>query len=212
MKNLKRRNSTYKLNELPELTSYSFVYGKLIGYTGSIFRRRLDGPIKGKIYWHYAFFYGFGKDDTLYLIENNQDGVEVITWTDFILALNYWEPRHIEENLDRYSEIMGRAKEKAKEIYEGGENNCEHFVNYSVFGKHESEQSENTKKVAELFILALEARIMLSPEPKDHKYFDFTDDLRNLTKIKRDDRLTEIIERRKNPQRNNIENNGITTI
>src|ERR1700751_3065270 len=112
MKDLIRTKQTYKLVKLPEIVTNSFVWGKFKGHTGSIFRRRLSG-LKGKIYWHYAFFYGFTAKNELILIENNQNGPEGIFWDDFMYGFDYWEPVHFEETPDRFQEIMNRANERA---------------------------------------------------------------------------------------------------
>jgi hypothetical protein len=161
MKSLERIDTTYRLNELPRLKSRSIKYGDKILYTGSIVRR----PLKGlaKFYWHYAFIYGLDTKKRLLLIENNEDGVECITWKDFTVGQK-WEVFHIEDNPKGFNTIMKRAKEKSKHPYQGAENNCEHFVNYCLFGKEESEQTNNTKKFTDALFSIMEMQLLNTPD------------------------------------------------
>jgi hypothetical protein len=43
-------------------------------------------PVKNSLgaYKHFGFVYGFDVDDTLWVIENNINGVECITYRDFL--------------------------------------------------------------------------------------------------------------------------------
>lgn len=197
MKDLIRTKQTYKLYKLPEIIISSFTWGRFTGHTGSIFRRRLSG-LKGKIFWHYAFFYGFSEKNELILIENNQNGVEGITWDDFIIGFDDWEPVHFEETPDRFQEIMDRAKERANKRYIGGDNNCEHFVNYSVFGKLESIQAKNTKLLVDFIFTLGEVRVMMLPGDIGTELLDSLNDLRNQIGLKRKEEFNKIIEERKN--------------
>jgi hypothetical protein len=134
MKSLIRKDPTFKLNRLPKLTSHKFLHGKLTGFTGSIVRRKVVG--NPKIYWHYAFIYGFDNNKTLWVIENNDNGVECVTWRDFLSTRKYWELVHIETNLDNFADIMKRARERSKFHYSSSKNNCEHFINYCIFDNY----------------------------------------------------------------------------
>ncbi|HWY36684.1 MAG TPA: hypothetical protein VNX68_18715 [Nitrosopumilaceae archaeon] len=196
MKDLKRLSQTYKLDKLPIITSYFFRYGKFELCTGSIFRRRLTG-FKGKIYWHYAFFYGISQANEFLLIENNLHGPEGITETDFRNGFDHWELVHFEKTLDRFQEIMFRAKGQINDKYIVSENNCEHFVNYSVFGKKESKQAENTKSVADLVLTLLEARIMMFPDKLSSELLDDMDKVRKIIGLPRKEELNEILGRTK---------------
>jgi len=193
MKALKREHNTFKLNDLPEISWNAFEYNGIKGHTGSIFRRKLKGAA-GLLYWHYAFFYGFTERNEMLLIENNEDGVECVTWEDFALNRD-WEIFHIEKNLNRKSEIMKRAHQIANEGYQGRDNNCEHCVNYCVFGERKSEQTENTEVFADVLISLLEFRVLLSPSSRDHLLLKQINDLRNLINIKRNDEFNNLIEK-----------------
>lgn len=160
MKALKRINATYDLKKLPRLKSRRVKHGEKICYTGSIVRRRIIGPVK--IYWHYAFLYGVDTKGRILLIENNQDGVECITWEDFKLGQK-WEMHYVESTPKRFAQIMKRARQRALIPYNGAENNCEHFINYCVFGRTESKQTDNTKQVADVFLSYFEIRLLNTP-------------------------------------------------
>src|ERR1035437_3315812 len=127
MKSLIRKHQTYPLSRLPELKSFSFEYEGSTAYSGSIFKRPLKG---GGLFTHYAFFLGFDSTDTLWMLENNEDGVECVTWNDFMSESTRVEFVHLEPDASRFKEIMTRANERASLEYNAHFNNCEHFVNY----------------------------------------------------------------------------------
>src|SRR4051812_10627716 len=128
-KSLDRKDQTYRLDKMPKLELNCFLYGAVEGYTGSIVRRPLKngGPFN-----HYGFVYGFDETDTLWMIENNDYGVECVTWRDFLSHSSEFEFVHYELEPSKHSEILLRAFERSKLYYEAGHNNCEHFVNYCV--------------------------------------------------------------------------------
>lgn len=163
MENFKRHYTTYKMDMLPEIINYSFEFLGNIGNTGSIVRRRIKGPIK--FYWHYAFIYGFDKENRLLLIENNKNGVECIFWNDFILDFKNFEIFHYETTTNNVVEIMKRAKERQIYSYNVDKNNCEHFVNYCIFKKLESIQVENTKNGSSILISCVETGLIFSQKP-----------------------------------------------
>lgn len=193
MNSLKRCDVTYKLNKLPVLTNRHFKYNNLKGFTGSIVRRKVKGPIK--IYWHYAFIYGFDKYKNLLLIENNDDGVECITWRDFLInPKDHWEFFHIEVNPNNFDKILKRAKERAKHPYNPTKNNCEHFVNYCLFEKLESIQVENTKLGANAFLMYLEMRLINTPSKSVLAMLNQLNEMRQLLDLNRgNDALDKIV-------------------
>src|SRR5258708_6202884 len=133
MKDLIRKDPTYRMNKLPKLKDSAFIHNNITAYTGSIVRRPLKG---GGPFYHYAFTYGFDESGTFLMLENNEYGVECVTWRDFLSEGNSgYEFVHYELEPGRLIEILARAQERAKFIYEAGHNNCEHFSNYCVHGK-----------------------------------------------------------------------------
>ena len=122
-------------NELsfPFISFNCFRHKKVTGFTGSIVRRRMKNF---PLYWHYAFIYGFDQQKRLLLIENNKkEGVKCIFWEEFVDDCQKWEFVHIETSASNFHEIISKAIERAKYNYCPNKNNCEHFVNYCVFGK-----------------------------------------------------------------------------
>lgn len=190
MKDLDRRGKTYKLDNLPQLASNCFKHRDKIGYTGSIVIRNLKAS---KAFWHYAIIYGFDKDGTLWLIENNSNGIECITWADFILEFDSFIFEHIETTPNRYSEIMKRALERSKLYYRGGENNCEHFANYCVFGELKSLQADKVKFGVDIFISIIEARILMIPNKMSIDLLNEIKEIRDLIGLERRPKLAKIL-------------------
>ncbi len=195
MKVFKRINATYKLNRLPKLKAVSFDHPNGIGYSGSIVRRRIKGPVK--IYWHYAFIYGFDERGRILLIENNEDGVECISWADFNPEGVAWEFYHIETNSDNFKSIMSRARARAPHSYNSNKNNCEHFVNYCIFQKLESIQINNTKLVANAAMLYIEMRLLNTPDPGVPMILEYANKIRQVLGMERGAKeIDEIVNKR----------------
>ena len=121
-----RRNRAYKLTELPQLKSDRFIFNGQVGYTGSLIKRPLKNSVG--IYKHSGLIYGYGHDDTMWIIENNTNGVECISLRDFQLNMNF----QIRANTNplMVGVIMARAHERSNEKYHARNNNCQHFTTY----------------------------------------------------------------------------------
>ncbi|MBE7443374.1 MAG: lecithin retinol acyltransferase family protein [Flavobacteriales bacterium] len=167
---------------LPTIDFNSFKYNNIIGFTGSIVRRRLEII---PIYWHYAFIYGFDNNQRLILIENNEKGVNWIFWEDFIPKVGKWEFIHIETSANNFEKIISRAKERSKYPYHPQKNNCEHFVNFCVFEKLESFQVKNTEEITNSVLLLLESRLINIEDPIIPKFLKEINTLRNLINLER---------------------------
>lgn len=207
MKELIRIDKVYRLHELPELKSNAFSWHGEIGYTGSLIKR----PVKALlgIYKHFAFIYGFDLDETLWIIENNVNGVECITFRDFQAGCEHFIIEH--NRFPNSSElIMLRAHERASLSYSERNNNCEHFVNYCLYEDHESIQVKITEDIANVLISVLEIRIHLSPSLQDHKLLDGLNDLRKSLQIERHPDLQNLFnERRKHLEALNNKTNNL---
>jgi hypothetical protein len=182
MKRLEREDRTYKLDELPALKSFEFSYKAVIAYTGSIVRRPLK---RGGPFSHYGFVYGFGEDNTFYIIENNENGVECVTWRDFLSQGNDFEFMHYEFNPDRHEEILRRAQSRAHLRYEAGHNNCEHFVNYCVNEKNESMQANAVKGLTDAVMSLFEIQIVTHPDKHYRELIHGWNELRQKMKLER---------------------------
>ncbi|MEW6469473.1 MAG: lecithin retinol acyltransferase family protein [Bacteroidota bacterium] len=185
MRRLIRKDPYFSIDELPALKSNAFRYKGRTGYTGSIVRR----PVKdAHPYKHYAFVYGFDEHDTLLLIENNEDGVECISWRDFLAGCSEFEFVYFEKNPGRLEEIIQRVKERAAEPYCIDSNNCEHFVNYCVYRKLESFQAKVTIKVANIILSLMNTRLFKYTNMKNLKVFEGFDHFRRRFNLNGNDK------------------------
>jgi hypothetical protein len=184
MYELQRKDESYRLSFLPKMARYSCQYGKGYCYVGSIFRRKMIGA-KGKFTWHYAFLYGVSKDGELLLIENNQHGVQAVSWDDFMAGLHYWEPVHIEHSSERLDEIIKRANELAPVAGEDDAINGEQFINYAVFGKRENFPAQTISEIINLLLPLFEERPSRGPRIDDHKLLDNFTRIRSCVKSER---------------------------
>ncbi len=189
-KSLDRLDPTYRLDRLPKLDCNSFSWGGKVGYTGSIVRRPLK---KGGPFNHYGVVYGFDDANTLWMIENNDYGVECVTWRDFLSQSFEVEFVHFELEPSRHSEILLRAFERSELLYEAGHNNCEHFANYCVHGKLESFQADGVKKMADALFSLVEMRILMSPNSRDHQLILEWNKLRETLKLERNAEMQNLI-------------------
>lgn len=180
-----RKDKTYKLTNLPVLKANYFLYNKQKGYTGSLIRR----PVKGTagLYKHTGLIYGYDHNDTLWIIENNVNGVECITLRDFVLnkqlvvELNT-SPLMIET-------IMRRVREKSNDKYHARTNNCEHFTNYCLTGIHVSHQSNNSEAFADGGLALLEVYLIANSMPPS-----MLDDFRKALNLKRSEKTQKLID------------------
>lgn len=204
MSPLLRKNITFRLDKLPKLISRSVTIDGHKAYTGTIVRRRIRGPVK--LYWHYAFIYGVDENNNLLLLENNENGVECITWIDFLSDVKGWEAFYVESTPDNYEEIMNRAKKRAKYLYHRDKNNCEHFVNFCLFDKLESLQVDNTKLGVNALLFYWEARAVNTPGDAAAAFLRQLNKFRDTIGVSREDaELDEIVQNRiqENPRPKN---------
>ena len=180
MASIIRRNKTYRLNNLPELTNDSFVFNNVIGYTGSIFSRSVVNSLG--IFKHYALFYGFDKNNVLWMIENNINGVECITFEDFLSGGNRYKIEKYVTNSFNSKLILSRAKSKVFAIY-NNDFNCEHFINYCHSGIAYSKQVEVVRTISDILISYYEIRVTIAT--KNEELLDSINKTRKLLKIER---------------------------
>ena len=114
MANIIRKNRTFKLDNLPKLVNNSFIYNNKIGLTGSVFSRPVINSLG--IYKHYAIVYGFDENNVLWMIEHNINGVECITFDDFLNGQKRFKVEKFNNNRFIGEIILSRAKSKYKSI------------------------------------------------------------------------------------------------
>jgi len=176
-----RKNKTYKLNNLPKLINNSFLFNNKAGLTGSIFSRTVTNTLG--IYRHYAIVYGFDKNNVLWMIENNINGVECITFEDFLNNQNDFIVEAYINNPFTSQLILQRAKSKSNAIYFPNDFNCEHFVNYCRTGVSHSKQVQATKSVFNLAITYLELKV--SYQTKNEELLNSINKTRKVLDIER---------------------------
>lgn len=170
----KLQHPVYKLDNLPEIVYDYFMYsnefsGKPIkSYTGTIIRRYSNNS--HGITWHYCFFYGIDKNGISWVIHNDQYGVECISFIDYLEDRQSYDVDPCTNNFDKQNIIL-RALEQKNKIFHLRENNCEHFVNYCIYGIKLSMQSQVTKWAENFILWGLELRIGLSNNDKLKKRF-----------------------------------------
>lgn len=189
-----RKHRTHKLTDLPILSSTRILYNGQIGYTGSVIRRPVKGA--GGLYKHTGLVYGCDNNGTMWIIENNINGVECITLEDFHLGMNF----KVELNLNplMVSIILSRAHERANEKYHPRDNNCESFTNYCVTGTLVSYQTKNTEAFVDILFSVSE--IYLAAYTSGTTFVDNYSKLRKQLRIERhesiDKALNEIIKKK----------------
>lgn len=158
---LTQTHARFRLPNLPAIKSNAFrLSNGQVGYTGSILQR----PVKNSLgtLTHYGMFYGVGHDGTIWILENNVDGVVCITLVEFLqgspIRFSYVNPYSFTSD-----SIMTRAMERIDIPYDARRNNCETFIMYCVFAKLESRQSKNTENLVDILISGLELYVTLDP-------------------------------------------------
>jgi hypothetical protein len=183
-----RKDKTYKLTDLPILKANYFTYNGQKGYTGSLIRR----PVKGAVglYKHTGLIYGYDINNTLWIIENNINGVECITFQDF--ALNMRIVVELNTHPFMIETIMSRAREKCNDKYHARTNNCENFTNYCLTGVDESHQTKNTEVLADVALTLSEVYLIANSAPSS--ILDNFTKIRNKLKLERSDPTQKLID------------------
>ena len=181
MANIIRKNRTFKLDNLPKLVNNSFIYNNKIGLTGSVFSRPVINSLG--IYKHYAIVYGFDENNVLWMIEHNINGVECITFDDFLNGQKRFKVEKFNNNRFLGEIILSRAKSKYKSIYIQNEFNCEHFVNFCLTGISYSKQIEITKVIADAVFTCVELNVSI--KTRNQELLDSLNNTRKILNIER---------------------------
>lgn len=184
-----RFDKTHRLSNLPKISSPAFLVNNQIAYTGSMITRPVKNTLH--IYKHFGFIYGADKSNTIWVIENNIRGVECISLRDFLQGCTSFEVtpngNHILCAL-----VMERARWIAQKPYDSRTNNCEHFVNYCLNGKHESIQTARTEGVANILLSIGEIAVCNTTNLKGIITKEM-DGLRNNLNLKRPENVQKIL-------------------
>lgn len=167
-----QRNFKYTIHKLDNLPiiiydyfihTNSFSGKKTKAYTGSIIRRTSSNSFG--IMYHYCFFYGIDKNNIAWVIHNDKYGVECISFIDYLDNFKKYEVDAITNN-DNKNNIINRAISVKNKMFHLKENNCEHFVNYSVYNIKISYQSQITKWINNIILWNFECNICLQNDEK----------------------------------------------
>jgi hypothetical protein len=196
IKRLVRKDQTSHLNDLlPKLKSFAFSESGVIGYSGSIIKRPLTSE---GLLSHYALFLGFDENGRGWMLENNEDGVECVTWKDFLSGSSMYEIVHFEKDLTRFKDVLKRIHERYHLKYVLLSNNCEHFVNFCVHSDFNSHQANRGKKFIDALSSIVEAYIITHENPSIRDAIESWDEMRNEIDVPRENKsLDDLIKKRK---------------
>jgi hypothetical protein len=185
----------YNLNNLPELESYTFQFESQVAYTGSIIKRSLNkgnGPLK-----HFGLVYGFDLQGTLWIIENNENGVELVTIRDFLAGCPTYEVVELNSEKKNVGGILSRVAERAHLPYHVRDNNCEQFAFFGLNGEHKSEQVKVAELIANKSLSLLELYISMSSRHLGPEWAADWNGLRETVRLPRsqedNDRLNKVM-------------------
>jgi len=102
----------------------------------------------GKALSHYGIVFGTDRYNGIMILEMNKSGVCVVSLKEFlggqkVEMVNY---KIIDESID-FNAIFQRAIALQFKSYRGGTLNCQHFVNYCIYGSFHSVGIQKAKKV-----------------------------------------------------------------
>lgn len=155
----------YKLDKLPNIVcdyfeaENSFSGKKSKAYTGTIIRR--PGTGSRGIMFHYGLFYGFVENGIPYVLHNDQYGVECLSFEDYLNGEKFEIVEQLNDN-DSSQLIIDRAIQRKNRMFHLKLNNCEHFVNYSVYETLYSQQTEYTNIAENILMFGLGLPVYLS--------------------------------------------------
>jgi hypothetical protein len=168
------------MDNLPELSCNQFIWNGKIGYTGSLIKRTIPSTLN--IYTHYGLIYGFDKNGILWIIENNQNGVECVTIKDFLAGNSNYAIEPLAD-ANKSLIILLRAFERSSLKYDKRYNNCDHFVNYALYGVAKSIQTEITENIASFTLSVTEISIYCSRNPRRKEILKMLNDFRQTLNL-----------------------------
>ena len=114
---------------------------------GDIVERPMYNKMKKVHLKHYGYYYGTDESGVDYIVNKEADGyIYVRTLKEYMKDLDYSEIDIIKKPEETtIEEIIKRSQEIENEPYTALSNNCQHFVNYSVFGSYNSITTDQVK-------------------------------------------------------------------
>jgi hypothetical protein len=134
-------------DKLPVVKKKTTVINEIVFEQGDIIVRPMYNKITKFYLKHFGYYYGSDKNNVAHIVNKEADGyVHVRTLEDFMKDLNDDEISIIKKPKNTtIKEIVNRGKVIELEPYTALDNNCQHFINFSVFGKYDSLTSEIMK-------------------------------------------------------------------
>lgn len=145
-----------------------------IAYTGTIIKRfstQSDGII-----YHYCIILGVDTKNKILVIHNDTKGVEIKTFDDWNEGWgDAFTVDFFNKDQSRIPEIISRVTEASEKHFHLKLNNCEHFVNYVVFGDNfkQSVQIQMIDLFQKLFFLGFDLQAQNSSEETQNRYATF---------------------------------------
>ena len=189
-KPLLRQHECFRLGGLTPLVPQKFrTHDGVICYSGTSLIRDTRGY--AGLLNHYGMVYR-KINGVIYVIENNEFGVEVISIEDFSRGLPVNTDRLV-KSFEESEIVLSRALKVSNRKYNERYWNCEQFVNESLFGETTSNQVDFIEGVVNLAISFGEIVLLSNSNTQDPFFLDETTKLRRLAKIPRVPELDAII-------------------
>jgi len=134
-------------NALPKITKTKTVINDVEFNQCDILVRDVFNKFKGFYLKHYGYYYG-SIDDVDYIVNKEADGyIYVRTLTEYIKEIEYKNLSIIKApDGTEIKDVIKRSKFIEKQPYTALSNNCQHFVNYSVFNAETSLSADEFKR------------------------------------------------------------------
>lgn len=141
-------------------------------FTGTIIKRY--GTKSNGIMFHYAIILGVDKNNNILVIHNDSKGIEILTFEQWNENWgDNWTVEFINKFENTTTEILSRVIEVSNKHFHNRLNNCEHFVNYVVFGKGYSLQSDLSEIIQKLIFMTFDLKVESGTDFIKKKYATF---------------------------------------
>lgn len=134
--------------QLPEVVEKSFEVNGITFEQGDILVRPMYNKFNLFHLKHFGYYYGTCSEGKHYIVNKEEDGyIYVRELSEYMKEINYDEIEIIKKEPETtIEEIIERGLKIENEPYTALENNCQHFINYSVFGSYNSISADQMKE------------------------------------------------------------------
>lgn len=132
---------------LPIVKKKKTTINEIVFEQGDVLVRPMYNKLSKFYLKHFGYYYGTDAKGIDYIVNKEADGlIYVRTLEDYMKEINYDEIEIIKKPVGTtIKQIIERGKEIQSEPYTALNNNCQHFINYSVFGNYNSLTSDIVK-------------------------------------------------------------------